>query len=65
MAKIRNYDYLQELHYLKDDRWSSGELCYWRNSDLYSPKEKAKLELRLKKMLGKNGSYRSNAGSDS
>lgn len=65
MAKVRNYDYLQELHYLKDDRWASGELCYWRGSNLYSPKTKEKLEQRLKEMLRKNGPYRPNVGQDS
>ncbi len=42
---------LDNCHYLKDSKWASGELCYWRDSQKYDKKTKMALEKRLKIML--------------
>lgn len=52
--KPLNYINRADMHYLKDERWADGTLCYWRDNPQYSAKEKAKLELRLKNMLDRN-----------
>lgn len=36
--------YRSDLHYLKPQKWLSGELCFWRNNPNYSEATKAKLE---------------------
>jgi hypothetical protein len=46
--------YREDLHYLKDARWLSGELCYWSNNSNYSQKTKEKLEKRLREMISKS-----------
>lgn len=51
--KAKNYNNGGDLHYMKDHKWKSGELCYWRNNQNYSEKEKAKLEKRLDAMIDK------------
>lgn len=40
----KNYE---ACHYLKPQKWLSGELCFWRNNPNYSEKTKAKLEKSL------------------
>lgn len=58
MAKVRAYAQNIGLHYMNDDKWLSGELCYWRNSYIYSEKTKKSLEKRMRLMTTKkkNGS---------
>lgn len=34
----------EDLHYLKPQKWLSGELCFWRNNPNYSEATKQKLE---------------------
>lgn len=50
-------NYREELHYLKDSKWLSGELCYWRNNPNYSEKTKTKLEKRMNDMCDKRIIY--------
>lgn len=47
----------EDLHYLKNSKWLSGELCYWRNNPNYSEKTKQNLEKRLKEMTKKSIAY--------
>lgn len=51
------YTTKEDLLYLKNNKWLSGELCYWRDNPQYSEKEKAKLEKRLKEMTKKSITY--------
>jgi len=51
------YSTKEDLHYLKNNKWLSGELCYWRDNPQYSEKEKKKLEKRLKEMTKKSITY--------
>jgi hypothetical protein len=53
----------ENCHYLKPQKWLSGELCFWRNNSNYSKKTKAKLEKGLKefdKYVTKQGKKYSN-----
>jgi hypothetical protein len=36
--------------YMQLWQWTNGTLIYWRDSDLYSPETKEKLEQRLQEM---------------
>ena len=51
------YSTKEDLHYLKNNKWLSGELCYWRDNPQYSEKTKKKLEQRLKEMTKKSITY--------
>jgi len=51
---MKSLRYREDLHYLKDSRWLSGELCYWRGNANYSEETKKKLEKRLKNMISKS-----------
>lgn len=51
------YSTKEDLHYLKNNKWLSGELCYWRYNPQYSEKTKQKLEKRLKEMTKKSITY--------
>lgn len=51
------YSTKEDLHYLKNNKWLSGELCYWRDNPQYSEKTKKKLEHRLKEMTKKSITY--------
>lgn len=53
----RAYDWREGNHYLKDHKWMSGELCYWRGNPNYSEKTKQKLEKRLIEMTKKGQRY--------
>lgn len=53
----RNNKYRDDLHYLKDTKWLSGELCYWRNNPNYSKKTQLNLEKRMKEMCKKGIKY--------
>lgn len=49
--KKRAADWRDGNHYMKDHKWLSGELCYWRNNANYSDKTKVLLEKRMKDMV--------------
>lgn len=51
---IKPVRFREELHYMKDARWLSGELCYWRGNGNYSEATKKKLEKRLRNMISKS-----------
>jgi hypothetical protein len=51
------YTTKEDLLYLKNNKWLSGELCYWRDNPQYSEKTKKKLEQRLKEMTKKSITY--------
>ena len=51
------YSTKEDLHYLKNNKWLNGELCYWRDNPQYSEKTKKELEKRLKEMTKKSITY--------
>lgn len=52
-----NRKYRDDLHYMKDSKWLSGDLCYWRDNPNYSEKTKRLLEKRMKIMCAKGIRY--------
>lgn len=48
--KPKNYNTKMDLHYLKNEWWRNGKLCYWRNNSNYSERQKKELEKRMLKM---------------
>lgn len=57
-SKLRNYDNVHP--YMRDYKWKSGDLCYWRNSNIYSQETKKKLEQRMIEMVDWNQDYEKN-----
>ena len=55
--KKRATDWRAGLHYMKDYKWISGELCYWRNNGNYSEKTKELLEKRMIEMVESTDKY--------